>query len=255
MSVWHMQPDIAASRRQHKQLYQVQGRYLRYVGLVALACLLYYVWFFLQFGVSGEQLTTGLQQIGRYLARMFVWHDFWNWPFGYYFTQIGVTLAIVFAGTLTATVLALLLSFFAARNIMRGVVLGTLALLMRRLFDVLRGIDMAIWGLIFVRAVGLGPLAGVLAIIMQDTGLLGRLYAEGHEAVDRSPGRGLTAVGANGLQKHRFGIFTQSFPTFLALSLYQIESNTAPRRCWASSAPAVSGLSMPRICVCGTGMW
>ena len=55
MSVWHMQPDIAASRRQHKQLYQVQGRYLRYVGLVALACLLYYVWFFLQFGVSGEQ--------------------------------------------------------------------------------------------------------------------------------------------------------------------------------------------------------
>ncbi|RCA08616.1 phosphonate ABC transporter, permease protein PhnE, partial [Klebsiella pneumoniae] len=43
MSVWHMQPDLAASRRQHKQLYQVQGRYLRYVGLVALACLLYYV--------------------------------------------------------------------------------------------------------------------------------------------------------------------------------------------------------------------
>lgn len=87
MSVWHMQPDLAASRRQHKQLYQVQGRYLRYVGLVALACLLYYVWFFLQFGISGKQLTTGLQQIGRYLARMFVWHDFWNWPFGYYFTQ------------------------------------------------------------------------------------------------------------------------------------------------------------------------
>ncbi len=46
MSVWHMQPDLAASRRQHKQLYQVRGRYLRYVGLVALACLLYYVWFF-----------------------------------------------------------------------------------------------------------------------------------------------------------------------------------------------------------------
>ena len=33
-------------------------------------------------------------------------------------------------------------------------------------------------------------------------------------------------MGANGLQKHRFSIFTQSFPTFLALSLYQIESNT-----------------------------
>ncbi len=186
---------------------------------------------------------------------MFVWHDFWNWPFGYYFTQIGVTTAIVFAGTLTATVLALLLSFFAARNIMRGVVLGTLALLMRRLFDVLRGIDMAIWGLIFVRAVGLGPLAGVLAIIMQDTGLLGRLYAEGHEAVDRSPGRGLTAVGANGLQKHRFGILPSRSRPSSRLACIRLNPTPAPRRCWASSAPAVSGLSMPRICVCGTGMW
>ena len=226
MRQWQNQPDIAASRRQHRHLYQAQGRYLRYIGLLTLACLLYYVWFFMQFGISGEQLASGLEQISRYLLRMFVWHDFFNWPFRYYFTQIAITLAIVFAGTLTATVIALLLSFLAARNIMRGVIPGTIALLMRRLFDVLRGIDMAIWGLIFVRAVGLGPLAGVLAIIMQDTGLLGRLYAEGHEAVERSPGRGLTAVGANGLQKHRFSIFTQSFPTFLALSLYQIESNT-----------------------------
>ncbi len=75
---------------------------------------------FTQFGISGEQLTTGLQQISRYLLRMFVWHDFFNWPFAYYFTQIGITLAIVFVGTLTATVIALLLSFLAARNIMRG---------------------------------------------------------------------------------------------------------------------------------------
>lgn len=226
MKTWQSTPDLAVSRQQHAELYKAQGRYLRRIGLLALAVLLYYVWFFLQFGLEYPQMMNGLQQLGSYFLRMFVWHDFANWPFRYYFTQILVTLAIVFAGTITATFIALLLSFLAARNIMRGRVSGIIALLMRRLFDILRGIDMAIWGLIFVRAVGLGPLAGVLAIIMQDTGLLGRLYAEGHEAVDRSPGRGLTAVGANGVQKHRFGIFTQSFPTFLALSLYQIESNT-----------------------------
>lgn len=100
MSQWQNQPDIAASRRQHRHLYQTQGRYLRYVGLLALASVLYYVWFFMQFGISGEQLTTGLQQISRYLLRMFVWHDFFNWPFRYYFTQIAITLAIVFAGRL-----------------------------------------------------------------------------------------------------------------------------------------------------------
>ncbi|SCC12597.1 phosphonate ABC transporter, permease protein PhnE [Kosakonia oryziphila] len=226
MTSWQTVPNVTLSRKLHSDLFKAQGRYLRRLGLIALAAALYYLWFFMQFGISLDQALSGVQQIGHYLLRMFVWHDFLNWPFGYYFSQIGITLAIVFAGTLTATMLALLLSFLAARNIMRGGLLGTVAFCMRRLFDILRGIDMAIWGLIFVRAVGLGPLAGVLAIIMQDTGLLGRLYAESHEAVDRSPGRGMTAVGASGLQKHRFSTFTQSFPTFLALSLYQIESNT-----------------------------
>lgn len=76
MSQWQNQPDIAASRRRHRHLYQAQGRYLRYIGLLTLACLLYYIWFFMQFGISGEQLASGLEQISRYLLRMFVWHDF-----------------------------------------------------------------------------------------------------------------------------------------------------------------------------------
>lgn len=182
--------------------------------------------FFKTFGIPWQAFVNGSQQISRYFLRMFVWHDFVNWPFRYYFGQIFITLAIVFAGTLTATLIALPLSFLAARNVMSTPSLRLISFVVRRFLDIFRGIDMAIWGLIFVRAVGMGPLAGVLAIIMQDMGLLGKLYAEGHEAVDKSPNRGLTAMGANALQKQRFGIFTQSFPTFLALSLYQIESNT-----------------------------
>ncbi|KGT93023.1 phosphonate ABC transporter permease [Erwinia typographi] len=213
-------------KTQHRELFAVQRRYLRRIGLLAAAVLLYYVFFFNMFGISWAQLATGSTQISRYFLRMFVWHDVVNWPFAYYFNQIFITLAIVFAGTITATLLALPISFLAARNVMSAKPLRPVALVVRRLLDILRGIDMAIWGLIFVRAVGMGPLAGVLAIVMQDVGLLGKLYAEGHEAVERSPGRGLNAVGANALQKHRYGIFTQSFPAFLALSLYQIESNT-----------------------------
>lgn len=218
--------NLQQLKQQNPEIFSRQGRYLRTLGMITLAIVLYYVFFFLVFGISWPQFANGCQQISRYFMRMFVWHDFANWPFGYYFQQIFITLAIVFAGTITATLLALPLSFLAARNVMSSPVLRPIATLVRRLLDILRGIDMAIWGLIFVRAVGMGPLAGVLAIVMQDIGLLGKLYAEGHEAVDKSPSRGLTAVGANGLQKHRYGIFTQSFPTFLALSLYQIESNT-----------------------------
>jgi phosphonate transport system permease protein len=218
--------NLQRLKQQNPEIFARQGRYLRTLGMITVAIVLYYIFFFLVFGISWPQFANGCQQISRYFMRMFVWHDFANWPFGYYFQQIFITLAIVFAGTITATLLALPLSFLAARNVMSSPVLRPVATLVRRLLDILRGIDMAIWGLIFVRAVGMGPLAGVLAIVMQDIGLLGKLYAEGHEAVDKSPSRGLTAVGANGLQKHRYGIFTQSFPTFLALSLYQIESNT-----------------------------
>ncbi|HFR4114791.1 TPA: phosphonate ABC transporter, permease protein PhnE [Yersinia enterocolitica] len=213
-------------KRQHPQIFLQQKRYIRWVTIIGIAIFLYYLFFFKTFGIPWQAFVNGSQQISRYFLRMFVWHDFVNWPFRYYFGQIFITLAIVFAGTLTATLIALPLSFLAARNVMSTPCLRLISFVVRRFLDIFRGIDMAIWGLIFVRAVGMGPLAGVLAIIMQDMGLLGKLYAEGHEAVDKSPNRGLTAMGANALQKQRFGIFTQSFPTFLALSLYQIESNT-----------------------------
>ncbi|UCZ80469.1 phosphonate ABC transporter, permease protein PhnE [Pectobacterium carotovorum] len=218
--------DVEQLKKQHPDLFRIQSRYLRRITLLGLVVVLYYLFFFQTFGISWQQWINGSAQLGRYFLRMFVWHDFLNWPFRYYLSQIAITLSIVFAGTITATCIALLLSFFAARNIMQRRGLRPIALLVRCLLDMMRGIDMAIWGLIFVRAVGLGPLAGLLAIVMQDIGLLGKLYAEGHEAVERSPGRGLSALGANALQKHRFGIFTQSFPIILALSLYQIESNT-----------------------------
>jgi predicted PurR-regulated permease PerM len=74
MSVWHMQPDLAASRRQHKQLYQVQGRYLRYVGLVALACLVFLIAihkaeYFINAQVIGHRTHMGVWEL---LAVMFV---------------------------------------------------------------------------------------------------------------------------------------------------------------------------------------
>jgi len=222
-----LEPHVVSSlKQQHGHLFATQRRYLRYLAILAVVIALYYVYFFSYFGIPWSEVVRGTREVGRYFLRMFVWHNVSEWPFKYYFTQIAITLAIVFAGTITASFLALPLSFLAARNVMSTPLLRPVSMIIRRLLDVLRGLDMAIWGLIFVRAVGMGPLAGVLAIVMQDLGLLGKLYAEGHEAVERSPSRGLRALGASPLQTHRFGIFTQSFPTFLALSLYQIESNT-----------------------------
>ncbi|EGR2743395.1 phosphonate ABC transporter, permease protein PhnE [Vibrio parahaemolyticus] len=219
------QQAITQIKQQNAEVFSQQTRYLRGVALTIALIIGYYFLFFSVYGVSEEQFAMGCEKIGTYFLSMFVWRDFWNWPFEYYFKQIGITLAIVFGGTLTASVVALPLSFLADRNVMTGP-FRIAAAFMRRIFDVCRGIDMAIWGMIFVRAVGLGPLAGVMAIFVQDLGLFGKLYAESHEAADKKPSQGMTSVGANNLQKHRFAIFTQSFPSFLALTLYQLESNT-----------------------------
>ncbi|GKW07553.1 hypothetical protein PEC301889_20360 [Pectobacterium carotovorum subsp. carotovorum] len=110
--------DVEQLKKQHPDLFRIQSRYLRRIALLVLAVTLYYLFFFQTFGISWQQWINGSAQLGRYFLRMFVWHDFLNWPFRYYLSQIAITLSIVFAGTITATCIALLLSFFAARNIM-----------------------------------------------------------------------------------------------------------------------------------------
>lgn len=210
---------------QRETILKRQRQRLICIALFSLALVAYFVFYFSNFGIQLPLLQQGLGKLGSYFVRMFIWQDVVNWPFAYYFKQILITLGIVFCATLFASITALLLSFLTARNIMRGR-LRPIAWLMRNLLNILRSIDVLIWGMIFVRALGLGPLAGVLALFMQDISMLTKLYAEAHESVDERPLTGLEATGASGLQKLRYALFTQSFPTFISLTLYELESNT-----------------------------
>jgi len=96
----------------------------------------------------------------------------------------------------------------------------------RRVFDGFRGVDQLIWALAFVRAVGLGPLAGVLAITAADICVLAKLFAEAIENADKRQTEGIAAVGASRLLVIRFGLLPQVLPVLLAQALYSFESNT-----------------------------
>lgn len=136
---------------------------------------------------------------------------------------LGESVAMAFLGSTIAVIIALPLGFLGANNI----VVNTLAhFSIRRLFDGLRGMDQLIWALAFVRAVGLGPLAGVLAIAAAEVAVLAKLFAEAIENADNRQGEAITAVGGNALLRIRFGIVPQVLPVMLAQFLYQIESNT-----------------------------
>ena len=95
----------------------------------------------------------------------------------------------------------------------------------RRLMDAARSINELVFALIFVSAVGLGPLAGVLALAVHTTGVLAKLYSEAVEAIDPRPVEGIRATGASGLQEIVFGVIPQVLPLWISISLYRFESN------------------------------
>jgi phosphonate transport system permease protein len=133
------------------------------------------------------------------------------------------TLAIAFLGTLCAAILAFPLGFLAARNTSINRVVHFFS---RRLLDGVRGIDALIWALIWVSVVGLGPFAGVLAILTSDVGTFGKLFSEAIEAADRKPVEGIAASGGGKLAGIRFGVLPAVLPVMAGHLLYMFESNT-----------------------------
>jgi phosphonate transport system permease protein len=170
--------------------------------------------------VTPGRLIDGIGQLGRVFMLMMppaVTEHVWD-----YVRAIGETLAMAFLGTLVASLLAVPLALMGARNIMP---IGPVRLLVRRSSDVVRGIDSLVWAIFFVSVVGLGPFAGILAIAMNDTGVLTKLYAEAIENTDREQVRGVRATGAGRGQTIGFGVLPQVMPVLLGNSLYFLESN------------------------------
>jgi phosphonate transport system permease protein len=138
-------------------------------------------------------------------------------------TKLLQTIVMAFMGTLLAMLVAFPLSFIAARNITRNRPVNQIT---KRFFDFVRSVDMLIWALFFTRAFGPGPLAGISAIFVTDTGTLGKLYAEALENIDDKQREGVKSVGAPAAAVQRFGVLPQVMPVFASQALYFWESNT-----------------------------
>lgn len=95
----------------------------------------------------------------------------------------------------------------------------------RRLMDAFRAINELVFALIFVSAVGLGPLPGVLALLVHTTGTLAKLFSEAVEAIDPRPVEGIRATGAHRLHEIVYGVFPQVLPLWISYSLYRFEAN------------------------------
>jgi phosphonate transport system permease protein len=188
------------------------------VGLCAIGYLLYLHWLF-DFG----RVFSDLPRVWVILRLMLDWSHFADWDHAQLIQSMVETVAMAYLGTTMAAIAAVPLGFLGARNIVPQPVFRFLT---RRVFDGFRGLDQLIWALVFVRAVGLGPIAGILAIFVADTGVLAKLYAEAIEASDRRQVEGIRATGASPIATLRFGAFPQLLPVMISQALYQIESNS-----------------------------
>lgn len=93
----------------------------------------------------------------------------------------------------------------------------------RSLLIILRSVPEIVWALLFVRAVGLGPTAGVLAIAITYAGMLGKVYAEIFESVDPLPARALLGAGGSRLQAFAYGVLPQATGEMLSYTVYRWE--------------------------------
>lgn len=132
------------------------------------------------------------------------------------------TLSMSIAGTTLGVIFALPLGALAARNVTSTRLAGEAV---RLLLNFLRSIPGLIWGVIFVAAVGFGPLPGILALACHSTGMLGKFFAETLEHVESGPGDALRSHGVSRLGVLRFSVLPQILPRLVDVTLYRWEHN------------------------------
>lgn len=156
----------------------------------------------------------------RQFGREFLHPDFSDWTF--LVSQMWLTVQIALWGTAIAVLIAVPLGLLGARNVTPSYI----QLPVRRLMDVLRSVPDLVIGTIFVVAVGLGPFAGVMALALNTGGVLGKLFSEAVESIDKGPVEGVRATGAAPLQEVVWGVIPQVAPLWTSYALYRFESNS-----------------------------
>lgn len=210
--------DVAAERVRHPEVFRRRPLWHWAVLALVFAYLVYLMWLF-DFGL----ILTNLPRVWVILRLMLDWTGFAGWDHAELWRSMLETVAMAYLGTMLGLVFAVPLGFLGARNVIPRPLFRFLT---RRMFDGLRGLDQLIWALVFVRAMGLGPVAGILAIAVVEVGTLSKLFSEATEAIDRRQVEAITATGASFAARLRYGVLPQALPVMISQTLYSIESNS-----------------------------
>ncbi|MDX2196250.1 MAG: phosphonate ABC transporter, permease protein PhnE [Cytophagales bacterium] len=135
------------------------------------------------------------------------------------------TIYMALIATFFAIPVAFLLSFFAARNLMKSSAATALYVFIRTMLNVSRSIEPLVWAIIFSVWVGIGPFAGMLALMIHSVASLTKLYSEQIEDIDEGPVEAMKAVGASNILVVWYGIVPQLINPFLSYTIYRWDIN------------------------------
>jgi len=131
------------------------------------------------------------------------------------------TLQIAVLGTFLAVILSIPPALLAAANLTPAWIHQPV----RWVLALVRGIPLLLLALMFVAALGLGPVPGVLALAVHSIGMLAKFYADAFESARQGPIEALDSAGANWFQRVRYGVLTQVAPDLARDTLFRFELN------------------------------
>ena len=132
-----------------------------------------------------------------------------------------VTIAVAFAGTVLGLPGALLFGIMASER----VIPYPFNFIFRATMSLIRAIPGLVWFLILIPLGGVTPFTGVLAIMVDTIGYLGRLFTDELEEIADGPIEGIRSTGANDTQVISFGMLSQVFRQFIAWIAFDLEHN------------------------------
>jgi len=136
------------------------------------------------------------------------------------------TIFIGMMATFFGIILAVPVSFLAARNLMsHSPITIAIYYITRSVMNLIRSIEPLIWAIIAVIVVGLGPFAGILALTLHSLAALAKLYSEAIESIDPGPIEAIQATGANWLQVIMYAVVPQIIPPFVSFTIYRWDIN------------------------------
>ncbi len=179
---------------------------------------LYCVWAVQSLEISYERVVAGMDNAQRFLGAM-IPPSFARWEL--MLSNLLESLQVAIISSFFGIIISIFVGLTAARNLMPT----WLTWVSRGFIAICRSFHPVIFAILFVKAVGFGPLAGILTLIFASIGFIGKLFAEAIEEISLKPVEAMRAVGAPFLSVLIYAVLPQVLNRFIGFATYQTDVN------------------------------